>query len=229
MNTELVHRENNKAFTTAQTYLDEISIMCEMYLDLHETDEFNHDNFNGIILNAISSLASISVLPESAHYRALFTSLKNKIYEWFSLTLDDDDDFTNEFKEGVYLTLHGIHTLYLAHSVPTINHSLISEKNYKDAIIAKWNQIPLLSCYELVKPEFHIKGGAIDILAKDVESNRDVLIELKKGNKSGHKQLHQYGFHFHNPILINISESKPKILIDGITYMVFSDLDDDLC
>ena len=51
-------------------------------------------------------------------------------------------------------------------------------------------------------------GGRIDILARDKNSSRDVLIELKIENRNPTKQLIAYGSQYSNPILIGISTKK---------------------
>lgn len=112
--TNLVISTNNQAYTKAQAYLDEISLMCEIYCELTDDDDFNHGNFDSTIISAISSLAALSIAPEVIHNRMLFCKLKSKIYEWYCLVLHDDDESTDEFKEGVGLTLSAISINYIA-------------------------------------------------------------------------------------------------------------------
>lgn len=222
--TDLVHRSNNHAFTTAKMYLDEISLMCEMYLELTGEYEFIPDNFNGTLLNAISALSRIAHTQDVIFNRDIFQGLRSKIYEWYSLTLDSNDEFTDNFMEGIYLTLSAITMQYMAHSSPFVKQSLTTEKWYKDDIVNRFCKIDRFKGYKLVKSEFKIYGGSIDILACDNSTGRDVLMELKLSGKSGHKQLYQYGFHFNNPILINISEKIPVTRFEGIEYLTFSEL-----
>jgi len=101
--------------------------------------------------------------------------------------------------------------------------SKCSEELYKKALIQNFNMA--FPIYDFVKSErVTIDYDRIDILAKCKETNRDVIIELKVGNKSGHKQLRSYAYEFDNPILINISEQLPKRECADVAYKTFGEL-----
>ncbi|WP_188013179.1 hypothetical protein [Photobacterium damselae] len=63
----------------------------------------------------------------------------------------------------------------------------------------------------------------LDILCKCKETGRPVIMELKVGAKSAHKQLRSYAVHYDNPILINVSETLPKTMRNDITYKTYAD------
>lgn len=103
--------------------------------------------------------------------------------------------------------------------------SRVGEKKYHDFIVKNFNDI--FPSFVFVKNEVALSGedrDRLDILAKEKESGRPVIIELKLGNRSAHKQLRSYAFHFENPILINISESLPNAMREGILYRTYGGL-----
>jgi hypothetical protein len=81
--------------------------------------------------------------------------------------------------------------------------------------------------FKFVQKEFTVnKIGKIDILAKEIKTNRDVIIEIKVKNKNPNKQLISYGNEFKNPILIGITEEKlnENNIINNILYYTFDEL-----
>lgn len=99
-----------------------------------------------------------------------------------------------------------------------------SEAKYHQAIVSNFKDY--FQEYTLAGSEVTTDDGAdrIDILAKCDKTGRDVIIELKIGGKSAHKQLRSYAFEFENPILINVSEDDVKNKRDGITYLTYKDI-----
>ncbi len=101
----------------------------------------------------------------------------------------------------------------------------ICEKEYHKYILNNFNQI--FPNYILQESEFKIEGiGRIDILAKDKNTNREVIIELKTKKQNPSKQLLAYSKDFENPILIGITEKEINIKsrIDGILYFTYKEL-----
>lgn len=78
--------------------------------------------------------------------------------------------------------------------------------------------------YVLLEREKKVSNGRIDIFAKDKETGRDVIIELKKAcGTNPTKQLKAYSKDFTNPILIAITESKVKNRdTEAITYYTYN-------
>ena len=78
--------------------------------------------------------------------------------------------------------------------------------------------------YILLEREKRVSNGRIDIFAKDKETGRDVIIELKKScGTNPTKQLKEYSKDFANPILIAITERKVKNRdMEAITYYTYN-------
>ena len=72
--------------------------------------------------------------------------------------------------------------------------------------------------YTFVNKEVKIDKFRIDILAKEIELNRDVIIELKINNKNTTSQLLQYSEYFSNPILVSVNNGKVKNKCKDIIY-----------
>ena len=102
----------------------------------------------------------------------------------------------------------------------------ITEKDYQNEVSFKF----LASTF----PQYNIKAAEmkisqsdndrIDIYAKCKTTHRDVIIEIKMGAKSAHKQLRSYAWEFDEPILINLSEKPVKTQREGIVYLTFDDI-----
>lgn len=99
-----------------------------------------------------------------------------------------------------------------------------SESHYHNNIINNFSAY--FPNYDFVDNEVVTSDGAdrIDILARCKKTGGDVIIELKVGNKSAHKQLRSYAYDFEKPILINISEDEVRNKREGITYLTYSDI-----
>ena len=105
------------------------------------------------------------------------------------------------------------------------NGNYLSEKNYHSFMVSNFNRI--FPEYIFVDSEFSLSGedrDRVDILAKEIKTDRPVIIELKVGSISAHKQLRSYAYHFKNPILVNVSESLPKSRREGIIYRTYEGL-----
>jgi len=96
-----------------------------------------------------------------------------------------------------------------------------SEKDYHDELCTSFGKyLPDLT---FIDREVQIDvddRDRLDILAES-KDGRPVIIELKLGKKSAHKQLRSYAVGFENPILINISEELPPNRRSDINYMTF--------
>lgn len=112
----------------------------------------------------------------------------------------------------------------LAEINPKTKESKVSEKDYHDEIINSFHvYFPDL---EFIDSEVQVDiddRDRIDILAKD-SSERPVIIELKLGKTSAHKQLRSYAVGFEDPLLINISEILPNNMRSDIRYMTFKEI-----
>jgi hypothetical protein len=107
----------------------------------------------------------------------------------------------------------------------SLHNNEISEKEYHKYILDNFNQI--FPDYILQESEFKIEGvGRIDILAKDKNTDREVIIELKTKKQNPTKQLLAYSKDFENPILIGITEKEinMKSRIEGILYFTYQEL-----
>lgn len=110
-------------------------------------------------------------------------------------------------------------------TVLSLPNNEISEREYHKYILDNFNQI--FPNYILQESEFKIEGvGRIDILEKDKNTNREVIIEVKTKKQNPSKQLLAYSKDFENPILIGITEKEINIKsrIDGILYFTFKEL-----
>ena len=77
--------------------------------------------------------------------------------------------------------------------------------------------------YEFIGKEVVVdKIGKIDILAKDKESGREVIIEVKSNTQNPNKQLLAYAKGYDNPILVGITNMDKKYYLDNIKYIKIS-------
>lgn len=81
-----------------------------------------------------------------------------------------------------------------------------SEPKFQKEVIENFNSI--FPDYIFVAKEVTVELGRIDILAKDINGGRDVIIELKIKDGNGKGQLLRYAKSYKNPILINLSEKE---------------------
>lgn len=101
----------------------------------------------------------------------------------------------------------------------------LSEKEYEKIIARDFDKIEQFKKYRLIGSQTILPhGDRLDFLAEDIISKRQVIIELKRGNKSGHKQLRSYAVSFDNPILINISVKDVLSKRKDIIYYTFKEL-----
>jgi len=117
------------------------------------------------------------------------------------------------------------------HSV-TSQYEWIKEKNAEDSPSELFYQKTIIDNFKDVFPQYALiceqyktkAGGFIDILAKDIESGRPVIIELKLGAKNCARQLYGYAVDFYNPILVSVTEKDVVNKQDDIKYVVYSEL-----
>lgn len=126
----------------------------------------------------------------------------------------------NELFENVYL----LFTMYCVSGNDVLKQSLkITEKKIKDNLIQNFNKI--FPNWEFIKDEYYIENvGFIDILAKDKETNRYVIIEIKKDETNPNKQLLKYSKDFINPILVGITDMDKKKYKNNIIYFKTKDI-----
>jgi RecB family endonuclease NucS len=106
----------------------------------------------------------------------------------------------------------------------TSNNDL-KEKEMSDYIVDNFTKI--FPNYTFVKREVPVEPiGRIDILAKDTNTDKPVIMELKIKKKNPNTQLLAYGKNYKNPILIGITEDEldKKKKLSNITYMHFSQI-----
>lgn len=98
-----------------------------------------------------------------------------------------------------------------------------NEADLHEAVVTNFsNAFPT---FEYVGSQVKTKaGGFIDILAKERDTKRPVLIELKLKDKNCARQLYGYAVDFENPILISITEETVGLQQPDITYLLFKDV-----
>lgn len=105
----------------------------------------------------------------------------------------------------------------------------LPEKEYEQKIVSGFSKIEQFKNYEFVDRQVKMPcGDQLDILAKEIVSQRPVIIEIKRSDKSGHKQLRSYATNYKNPILVNISVGGVKNPRSDILYYTINDLFADL-
>jgi len=92
-----------------------------------------------------------------------------------------------------------------------------SEICLKTKIIKNFNKY--FPTYEFIKDEYQLPDKTrIDILAKDIKTNKYVIIELKSPSKGNvNKQLLHYSSFFDNPIMIGVNHNGEKL--ENAIYM----------
>jgi len=104
---------------------------------------------------------------------------------------------------------------------PDILNTIQAEKLYHQRILLNFKKI--FPEYLYIQSEYRMKDGDIvDILAEDIKTKRPVIIEIKVGSYSAHKQLRSYAYNLDNPILVNICHKKPNKQVDGIIYVEYA-------
>lgn len=100
-----------------------------------------------------------------------------------------------------------------------------TEKQYQKKIIEQFANIPQFKNFTFIKDEFVCDDGRIDILAKDNVTGKNVIIELKKANKSPNRQLISYNYFMGGDnILIGVTEQPVKIKCSNIIYYTYDEL-----
>ena len=104
------------------------------------------------------------------------------------------------------------------------SESSIAERDYVKYLFDK------MYCFhdiDFIQREYEVPGiGKIDILGKQIITDRPVVIECKLDNKNPNKQLIAYGSHFDNPILIGITEEPipKKMQLPNINYLTYYEM-----
>jgi hypothetical protein len=182
------------------------------------------------IADYLDAIESVDYLPkrlfDAVMMGVAYSGLRSRVYhlernpasKFILQDLDylacSDSKITTYVFVGMYLSK------YRARKEPIIN-----EKKYHSFIVDNFYQI--FVDYEFIKNEFALSGedrDRIDILAKEKSTGRPVIIELKLGDISAHKQLRSYAYHFDNPILINVSERLPRSMREGVIYRTYGGL-----
>lgn len=129
----------------------------------------------------------------------------------------------SKYKTGAHIYILEHISMYLAF---LFHNCAKNERDYQSDIVHKFDTIfPEL---ELVSSERKIPGSSYraDILAKEKNSGRDVIIELKVKRNNPTPQLRKYSKYFKNPLLIGITEEclKDSEREKGIMYYTYADL-----
>lgn len=194
------------------------------------------DSARGVANFIESDLFKIIGLPEGMIHLSLAGAQSMSFASIFKNMLDDKDTENNGRYSNMIFSLPVMHPQHqpikTAFELASIwlsfprsrNNGKGVEKSYHVELEDKFDS--LLPEYEFVGSEVRTTDMAdrIDILAKCKDTNRDVIIELKTGKKSAHKQLRSYAYEFDNPILVNISEEEVINKRDGIKYLTFNEI-----
>lgn len=168
-------------------------------------------------MNEDSIIKSINLLAKKAMYSDDENVLKSLIGNIEILKYYDDSP--KSILDIIYI--HAIQNLREIRAEKKFNQ-MFSESFYQKTIVDNFKTI--FPEYELLKEQHKTKaGGRIDILAKDISSGRNVIMELKVGNKNCARQLYGYAVDFEDPILISITEGEPENKQDDIIYYEYSD------
>ena len=93
----------------------------------------------------------------------------------------------------------------------------LSEYDLREYIVKNFSKI--FPKYKYMNKEVVVENiGRIDILARDKETNRDVIIEIKRDKENPNKQLLAYAKGYDNSILIGITNIDKKFYLDNIIY-----------
>nr|DAW82340.1 MAG TPA: hydrolase [Bacteriophage sp.] len=168
------------------------------------------------------------LLNENVHYLTLFMTYfnlkeylswgeyKNIVHFYHQISLLSDEYF------GISLIKVDI-TNYMIQFQSDKSRRII-EKYYRKEIINNFDKF--FPKYKFIKQEVNVKNvGKIDILAKDKESNRVVIIEIKTNKQNPNKQLLAYATGYDNPILVGITNMDKKYYLDNIIYYPVSYID----
>ena len=172
--------------------------------------------------------------------RKLTKFLINKNFEDFFIYINNIKikniylkEIIEELKRPIYcLTFNHIAIVLLRDSLEfenfITNKYLIENKKLTEKYLKKYilnNFKKIFPNYTFIKSEYIVKNiGKIDILGKENNTNRDVIIELKIDEKNPNKQLIAYSKNFKNPILIGITNMKEKYYLDFIKYYTLKEI-----
>ena len=127
-----------------------------------------------------------------------------------------------KYNTNAYINILEHISLYLAF---LLHGSRKKEHDYQSEIIGKFNA--LFPNLDFVSSEYKISNSCrIDVLAKEKQNGKDVIIELKTGRNNPTPQLIRYSKYFKAPLLIGITEERLKDSEkeEGIIYYTYSDL-----
>lgn len=129
----------------------------------------------------------------------------------------------NKYSSGAFSYILDYISLYNAFIIGPGNRK--AESELREKIVENFNI--MFPEFAFIKKEYSInKKNRIDILAKDIKTQRYVIFELKTGKGNPNKQLERYSEYFDNPILIGVTEialsgCERK---NGIQYYTFDEL-----
>lgn len=179
------------------------------------------------IINAILYINDIKI----SDYLMKYNKFEEFFIEFLKIKIESNNLelklLRKELNNPIYYTLYKSESLTYLKDIldieiyyynQTDRKENITEKQIQDYIIQNFNKI--FPNYIFVGKEICVdKIGKIDILAKDKESGRDVIIEIKKGEQNPNKQLLAYAKGYKNPILIGITNMDKKFYLDNIKYI----------
>ena len=189
-----------------------IDMIDEMNFEIH----INNDN---ISINNIENY--IYEYIKKYDYEPEFIELYEVINQYV-----DDLDFFNLYRlKRIITDLYDIskddnYWSYIDYLLALINErreNIFTVESILNEYIVK-NFDLIFPKYTFVNKEVKIDKYRIDILAKEIEPNRDVIIELKISNKNTTSQLLQYSKYFSNPILVSVNNGKVKNKCKDIIY-----------
>lgn len=111
-----------------------------------------------------------------------------------------------------------INSYWMNANLSDIPNQANTEKIYHQQIILNFEEV--FPEYKYMQSEYTMEDGdRLDILAEDKKTKRPVIIEIKIGSRSAHKQLRSYSYNFDNPILVNVCYKNPNKQAKGIRYV----------
>jgi hypothetical protein len=155
-------------------------------------------------------------------FEIMYNRIQKVFYELNILEMKFLIDYVEKLidatKEENYVYLkYDLMTKYVDRRWTYIKSNKWNELKIRDAIVDQFDN--LFGDYEFIAKEHFLNGeGRIDILAQDKESQRTIIIEVKKKDNDPNSQLLRYARHFNNPILIAVIEELPKRMLSNIQY-----------
>lgn len=126
-----------------------------------------------------------------------------------------------EFTDRI-LYFHNMNELFSSQVKSHIKNDYL-EKDYEADIVKNFDKI--FPEYIFLKKQKAVGKDVrdfIDIYAKDRETERDVIIEIKLGSKNPRKQLMRYAFYFDKPILVSLTQKECSAKDSNIKYVVWN-------